>query len=225
MRVAVLFSGGKDSCQAVRYCQKQGWDITLVAVRPKNPEAYLWHYATVDLAPLVAEALGLPIIMLKCDVIGPEAEARVLEKVLDELEPDALVFGGNGTQETQIRTVRTLAKKRGIEVIVPYEGWDSEKLFKEEIKAGFDIRMTDVSADGLGPEWLGKKLNKQNFRKLLALSKRFGFDLLGEGGQFNTFVVDGPGFKKRIHFQSKRKIWDTKTGSGYLEVDAELVEK
>jgi uncharacterized protein (TIGR00290 family) len=163
--------------------------------------------------------------MLKCDEIGPDAEARVLKPVLDELKPDAIVLGGNGLQETQIRTVRKIAKKLGIEVIVPYDGWSSEKLFKEEIKTGFSIRMTDVSAWGLGPEWLGKKLNEQNFKKLFALSKRFGFDLLGEGGQFNTFVVDGPCFTKRIRFREAKRVWDSKTGSGYLEVEAELVAK
>jgi len=58
------------------------------------------------------------------------------------------------------------------------------------------------------------------------LSGKFGFDALGEGGQYNTFVVDGPIFKQRIEFLEEEKIWDSKTSSGYLEVkDAKLEDK
>lgn len=227
MKVAILFSGGKDSCQAVDFCKKKGWEVkALIAVKPKNTEAYLWHYATVEWSTLSAEAMGIPLILVKCNEIGPEEEAKELEEVFRDIRIDALALGGVGLQKTQIRAVRDVAKKFGIEVLVPYEEYTSEELLDEEIRSGHDILITDVAADGLGPEWLGRRLDKETIEELKTLSENYGFDPLGEGGSFNTFVVNGPTFKKKIEFVNSTKVWDDKTHSGYLEVsDAILISK
>jgi uncharacterized protein (TIGR00290 family) len=227
MKVAILFSGGKDSCQAIKWCIDNKHEIvSLITVMPKSTEAYLWHYATVEWTICSAEALGIPLILLKCDKIGPEEEAKELEKVLERIKVDALVLGGVGLQKTQIKVIEKVAKKFGVEVIVPYKNYSSEQLVEEELKSGLDIRITSVASDGLGPEWLGKKLDKETFEKLKDLSKKFGFDIDFEGGYADTFVVDAPFFKKRIEFVSTKKVWDKKTNSGYLQVvDARLVNK
>lgn len=227
MKVAVLFSGGKDSVMAVHYAQKQGWDIeALIAVKPKNTEAYLWHYSTVEWTLLSANAMELPLILLKADDIGPEKEAKVLEQVFQKLKINALLLGGVGLQKTQIESVKKVAEKFKIKVIVPYEKYSSEELLREEIQAGFDIRITNVAVDGLGPEWLGKKLDGKAALQLKVLSEKYGFDLLFEGGSGDTYVCDAPMFKQKIEFLDTKKVWDSKTSSGYLEVlDAQLVSK
>ncbi|MBI2005372.1 MAG: TIGR00289 family protein, partial [Candidatus Aenigmarchaeota archaeon] len=102
----------------------------------------------------------------------------------------------------------------------------SEELFDKTIDSGFNIMLTDVATDGLGPEWIGKKLSKDNVQEFKRLSKKFGFDILGEGGYYNTLVTDGPIFNKRIEIINSSKIWDNKTSSGYLEIEeAKLVPK
>jgi predicted ATP pyrophosphatase (TIGR00289 family) len=227
MKVAILFSGGKDSCQAVKWCIDNNHEIvSLITVVPKNTEAYLWHYATVEWTIFSAEALGIPLVLLKCDKIGPKEEAKELEKVLERIEVDALVLGGVGLQKTQISAIREVAKKFKVKVIVPYQNYSSEQLIEEEINSGLDIRITSVASDGLGPEWLGRRLDRKAFEDLRNLSKKFGFDILGEGGYYDTFVTNAPMFKKRIEFFDTEKIWDEKTSSGYLEVKrAELLDK
>ncbi len=226
-KVAIMFSGGKDSCQAVVYALRQGWDVkALIAVKPKSTEAYLYHYPMVEWTRLSAEALRIPLILINSKEIGPEKEAKELEETFSKLNVDAVLLGGVGLQKTQIREIRKIAEKYKMQVLIPYENYTSEQLLKEEINAGLDIVITDVAADGLGPEWIGKKLDKKTFLEFKKLSERFGFDILGEGGYFNTFVVNGPKFQKRIEFLDTAKIWDSKTESGYLEVkDAILVSK
>lgn len=217
MKVAVLFSGGKDSTFALYEALKKGWEVkALIAIKPKSTEAYLWHYPTVELTVYSAEALGIPLILLKSEEIGVEEEVKVLEKILPFLEVDGLVIGGVGLQKTQINAIKKLAEKYGIKVIVPHENLSSEELLKREIEAGFEILITDVASDGLGPEWIGKKLTKENLKEFIELAKKYGFDVLGEGGYYNTLVVDGPIFKKRIEIREFEKIWDEKTYSGYL---------
>jgi uncharacterized protein (TIGR00290 family) len=136
------------------------------------------------------------------------------------------LLGGVGLQKTQIKAIEKVAKKYKIKIKVPHKNYTSEQLLEEEIKAGFDIRITDVAVEGLGPEWLGRKLDEKTVKELKILSKRFGFDILGEGGHYNSFVVDGPIFKKRIEFLNVSKVWDNKTSSGYLDVkEATLIPK
>ena len=227
MRVAILFSGGKDSSFALYEAIKRGWEVVaLIAVKPKDTEAYLWHYATVEWTILSSEALGIPLFLIKCNKTGAKEEAKELEKVLKLIKIDALLLGGVGLQKTQIREIAKVAKKFGVKVIVPHEGMDHYELFKNAIKAGFEIVITQVASAGLGPEWLGKKVDLKTLEKLKELSEKYGFHIGFEGGYADTFVVNGPIFKKRIEFLDTEKVWDNKTHSGYLKVrDAKLIEK
>lgn len=227
MKVAVMYSGGKDSTMALKYALDKGWKVkTLISVKPRSTESFLYQYATVEWTKLSSEALGIPVIHMRSEKIGPKEEADELENVFRNLGVDAILVGGVGLQKTQIREWRRVAKNFGIKMMVPYQSLTSEELFEKTVNSGFDIMLTDVASDGLGPEWLGRKLSKSSFEEFRQLSKEFGFDILGEGGYYNTFVVDGPIFKKKIEFIDTEKIWDNKTSSGYLEVrDAVLKSK
>jgi len=224
MKVAVLFSGGKDSCQAVKWALDKGHEVeALVAIKPKNTEAYIWHYPTVEWSILQAQAMGIPLILAKTEEIGPKTEALVLDKVFEKLKVDAVLLGGVGLQKTQINAVKEIAKKFGIKVLVPYDNLTSEELLDEEMKSGFDIRIADVAVDGLTKDWIWRRLDPESMEDLKKLSKKFGFDALGEGGHYNTFVVDGPMFKKKIEVTDSEKVWDSKTSSGYLEIKSAVL--
>ena len=61
---------------------------------------------------------------------------------------------------------------------------------------------------------------------MITLNKKHGISIVGEGGEYETLVVDGPIFKKKIKIIDSEKVWDEKTQSGHLKVKkAELVEK
>jgi len=227
MKVAILFSGGKDSCQAVKWAIDNGHKIeVLIAIKPKNNEAYIWHYPTVEWSVLQAQAMGIPLILAKTEDIGPATEAKVLEKIFSRVKVDAVLLGGVGLQKTQINAIKNIANKFRIKVLVPYEILTSEELLDEELRSGFDIRIADVAVDGLTKDWIWRKLDSDSINELKKLSRKFGFDSLGEGGHYNTFVVDGSIFKKKIEVTDSEKIWDSKTSSGYLEIkNAILIPK
>ncbi len=227
MKVAIMYSGGKDSTMALNYALEQCWDVqALISVKPKSTESFLYQYATVEWTKLSGEAIGIPVIQIKSEKIGAKEEADELENVFSNLKVDAILMGGVGLQETQIRELRRVAGKFGIYIIVPYQNYTSEEMFDKTINSGFEIMLTDVASDGLGSEWLGKKIGTGNAEEFKKLSKRFGFDVLGEGGYYNTLVLDGPIFKKRIDIVKSKTVWDTKTSSGYLEIeDAALKSK
>ena len=65
MKVAVLFSGGKDSCLALWYAIHQGWDVvTLISVHPENRDSWMFHYPAVSLTRLQAQSMDLPLVIV-----------------------------------------------------------------------------------------------------------------------------------------------------------------
>ena len=60
------------------------------------------------------------------------------------------------------------------------------------IEAGFKIMLTSVSCEGLEHTWLGHVLNEKSLEKLQELSMKHRFNVDGEGGEYETFVLGGP---------------------------------
>ena len=66
MKVAVLFSGGKDSVFALHRAMEQGRKVEVViALKSANPYSYMFHIPNIDLVKLQADAIKLPIILKK----------------------------------------------------------------------------------------------------------------------------------------------------------------
>jgi len=224
MHVAILFSGGKDSVMAVDWALENNHDIKyLLSVKPNRTDCYLFHYATVEHTKLQAKSLGFPHIYITCNVANPVEEAELVKSIISTKPVDAVVLGGIGLQETQIKSIRDVLEPMGIKVFASHESYDHTNLIKEAIKKGYDIRITAVASDGLGKEWLGRKLDDKTFNEFVELSKKYRFHVGGEGGYFDTFVCNGPIFNKKIEFSNEKKGWEGT--SGFLEVEARLIEK
>ena len=87
------------------------------------------------------------------------------------------------------------------------------------IDSNFDAIFVKVAGAGLEPH---KHLNKsisQLYPTLLRLNERFGLDMCGEGGEYETIVLDCPLFKKRIVIDECSITIDPENDSvGYLKV-------
>lgn len=226
MDVAVMFSGGKDSTYTVEYCKNKGWNIKyLLSIKPDRTDCYLFHFATVEHTPLLAKSLELQHHLLHCTVADPDQEAKIVFDFVKEHPIDALVLGGVGLQETQLRTLQKWMQLLHVEVFASHAGYEHDLLMQEMIEKGYDIRITQIAADGLTKEWLGKKLMPESFAELKKLSAKYGFHIGAEGGHYDTFVCDGPLFKHKIEFVSTEKVMETNC-SGYLVVKKlNVVEK
>ena len=204
MNVAVMYSGGKDSNYAVDFAVQKGWNVKyLLAVKPTRTDCYLFHFATVEHTPLQAEALGIKHYLLSCDVADPRKEAAIVEKFVAEKQQtssenvDAMLLGGTGLQATQIRSLQDALRPYGIDVFAAHSGLDHFDVLKQMINSGYEIIITQVASEGL-PQWLGKKITADNIQQLEKDSIKYGFHVGGEGGYYDSFVVDAPTFKKKI---------------------------
>jgi len=211
MRVAVLFSGGKDSVYATGWAMKQGFDIVLITVRP--PEySMMFHHPNIDATKMQAESMGLTQSFVET------TEENWREKVVEALKKakvQAVVTGAVASTYQKSR-IDGIAKELGIQSLAPLWHAGEEKM--KEMLDTMEIYVSGVSAEGLGPEFLGEPLRK------LIDAKKPNVHLFLEGGEGETFVANAPFFKKRILIKKWKKTWDGVRGVAEI-VDAGFVAK
>lgn len=220
MNVAIMYSGGKDSNYAVKFALDKGWNIRyLLSVKPTRADCFLFHFATVEHTNLQAEALGLKHHLLSCSVADPKKEAEIVRQFVAANEKvDAVILGGTGLQATQIRSIQEALRPHGVEVFAAHAGEDHEVLFEQMLKDGFRIMMTQFAAEGITKQWLGKIIDEKAYNELKVLSERYGFHLGAEGGSWDSFVIDGPTFKKKLLVEASEKVQESQY-SGYLVIN------
>ena len=113
-----------------------------------------------------------------------------------------------------------MCEKLGLISYCPLWHHNPEEHMNSLIEHGFDVRIVSVSTDGLGEEWLGKKITRDSLGELTRISTKYRFNLDGEGGEFETIVVDAPHMSQRIAV-SGLSNWKGNRGSWILE-SAEL---
>jgi predicted ATP pyrophosphatase (TIGR00289 family) len=223
MKVAALCSGGKDSTFALWLAMKQGHEIErLVAMIPKREDSFMFHYPNIHLVDLFAECAGLPL--LKAETSGvKEEELDDLERALRGLEIEGVVSGAIASEYQKSR-IDSICEKLGLASIAPLWGREPIELLSEMLNAAFDIIITSVAAQGFDESWLGRKIDKGVLYDLVELNQRYGVSICGEGGEFESLVIDAPFFKKRIEVVEAEHIW--RGTNGYLLIkQATLVEK
>lgn len=223
MKLAALVSGGKDSMYALKKARDSNEIYTLIAIESEEGSEF-FHRQNLRVVKLQAEALDLPLIYRKT---SREEEVQTLRKTVEEEISDQVdgIVSGAIASEYQKRKTEGLCKKHGLECLVPLWHVDEERFMEQLIEEGFEVVITKVAAQGLGKGWLGRKLDEKALEELKEIREKYGIHLAGEGGEYETLVLDCPMFEKRIETQSAEKSWDPKTKSGALEVKVELREK
>lgn len=225
MKVAVLFSGGKDSTFTVYECLRKGYDVKyLVTMIPENPHSYMFHHPNVRLTALQAKSMGIPLVVTETKG-EKEKELVDLKKAVNSVkkEVDGIVAGGLASKY-QIDRVGKICQGLELKVITPIWGVNPEKYWRMLLAAGFEVVMSSVSCEGLGKAWLGKRIDRKALEELKKRSRKYGFNLAGEGGGFETLVTDSPVFRKKLIILDAEKIWKGDWGI-YLVRDAMLCNK
>lgn len=225
MKVAILFSGGKDSTLAIEYALEKKWNIEyLLSIKPSRTDCFLFHFATVEHTQIIAEMLGIKHYLLSCDVSDPKKEAEIIKEFVLKNKVDALVLGGTGLQQTQLRSLQMALHSFGVEVFATHSGLDHDKLIEEMLDKGYRILITQVATDG-GEKWLGKEITKNNFNQLKRDSIKYGFHIGFEGGYMDTFVLDAPIFSKRLEVIKSRKVMEDKYSGHLIIEELNLLDK
>jgi len=231
-----LFSGGKDSSWALYRALERGLLVErLVTVHPTG-DSYMYHVPATRLAALAAKSIGIELLEVEPEDFGADdvvdagaqgdAELEPLERALELLDTEiggiAGVTAGAVESEYQTSRIEAMCERLDAELFAPLWQRDPRALADAMLDAGFEIRIIRVAAGGLDESWLGRTLDADALDELEALNDRYGVHILGEGGEFETLVVDGPHMDRRIELDSETE-WDGSRGTLRIE-DAWLAE-
>ena len=226
MKVAVLFSGGKDSTMAVYNALENGEDVKyLLSMKSANDESYMFHVPNIHLTDLLSKAMDIPLISVETDGIK-ERELDDLKKGFEKLKSLGVeaIYTGALYSIYQKSRIEKLAIEVGLKTVSPYWHVDELEYMKLIVSLGFDVIISGVAAYGLDEEWLGRKIDDKCIEDLIKLNEKIGLNLAFEGGEAETLVLDGPIFKKKLKIIKDKKVWNVDSGL-YIIEDAILEEK
>lgn len=223
MKLASLCSGGKDSSYALWLASEDGHEIEeLVAMIPEREDSWMFHRPDVHIMELFSESADLP---LKIGRTSGEKEDELLDlkSVLKTLSVEGLVHGAVASKY-QKKRIERLCQDLDLVSLDPLWKMDPLGMLRDMLECGFEVIITSVSAAGFDEDWLGRRIDGDCVNDLKELHEEFGIHISGEGGEYETLVLDAPFFEKRIDIVKANRIWNR--DRGYLEVSkAELVQK
>jgi ABC transporter with metal-binding/Fe-S-binding domain ATP-binding protein len=221
-----LFSGGKDSSWALYRAIEDGLNVTrLLTVHPgEGSDSYMYHVPETRLAALAAESIGIDLTEVEPGNLAAttaadsaargDAEVEPLEAALRALGEEIDLVGvtaGAIESEFQTSRIRAMCTRLGIDLYAPLWQQDPDDLARAMLAAGFEITIVQVAAHGLDESWLGRTLDAAALEDLRELNDQYGVHLLGEGGEFETLVTDGPHMSRPIELTYETE-WDGTRG-------------
>ena len=210
MKLAALVSGGKDSVFALQKMLEEGHDVvSMVCLVPENPESYMFHSVNMSLVPAISEASGIPVLMQKTSGIKEE-ELNELRSALSRLISEKGIEGvccGAIESTYQKSRVEKICEELGIRAFCPLWHRDAADLVSEMIGSGMEIIFASVAADGFDESWLGRHLDTTALDELVRMNQKYYVHIAGEGGEFETAVLDAPFFRKKIVIVRSERVW------------------
>ncbi len=207
MKAIALFSGGKDSTYSIYLAMQQGYEIErLVTIYPSVKDSFMYHIPMIERTEMQAKAMGIPR-----DVYSIDDSVSSLKEVLARYDVDAVVSGAiaSNFQKTKIEEVCT---DLGFLSFAPLWGKNQELLLRDMLAAGMKIMIIGVYAYGLDSSYLGRIIDDEILQRLKKIEEKYRINLAGEGGEYETFVVDAPFFRYRIEIDEIEKTWDGMRG-------------
>ena len=223
MRVAVLVTGGKDSALALHRALRQEFEVKhLVTMIPQREDSWMFHSVNIHLTDLFAQAVGIPLV--KSETVGiKEMELNDLKELLATLGIEGVVSGAILSNYQKERIDR-ICRELGLESIAPLWHENPMNLLKEMISLDFEAIIVGVYAYGFDESWLGRRIDSTAISDLARLNKEYQVSLVGEGGEYETLVLDASFFTKRIRLLEGDKVWEDYRGH-LLVKKADLADK
>lgn len=220
MKLAALFSGGKDSTYALYLEEQMGHEVTvLVTMVPRDPYAMLFHTLNLDLMPLHSRSMGKEVRMVRTS--GEEKDdLRALSDELSALDVDGVVTGAIAS-DYQWDRINGVCERSGLRCLSPLWRKDQEMLLRDMVAAGIRAIIVGTFVEGMDRSWLGREIDTFAIDELIRLKKRYGINVSGEGGEYETLVLSSPLHSRPIKVLSGRVEGD-RSSSRLIVTEADL---
>tara|TARA_Y100000310_G_scaffold263977_1_gene274477 strand:- start:3609 stop:5654 length:2046 start_codon:yes stop_codon:yes gene_type:complete len=228
LKLGVLFSSGKDSTSAALIMKKQNYELAcLITMRSANKESYMFQSAGVELVELQAEAMNVPLIVQ--DTLGEkEEELKDLEKAIihakEEFQIDGIVSGALFSVYQRDR-IEKICDKLGLKIFSPLWHKPQKQHMREVVDNGFEVVLTAIAGEGLNKSWLNRRITHKDLIALRELGRKIKFNQAGEGGEFESLVLDCPLFSKKIVLEDVDIVEENECTAHMVVKKAVLVDK
>ncbi len=203
---AVTWSGGKDSCLAYWKAISQGLKVSyLLNFVNRDSTRALSHGLDHKLIALQAQAMNLPIVQRNVTWETYEAGFKAALAELKLKGITSLITGDIYLQDHK-DWIDRVCGEAGMKAELPLWQMDTSELLTDFINAGFKAIIVSLKTKIFGKEWLGRQVDSKLAAELFQLAERLNIDPCGEGGEFHTFVYDGPFFSKPIRIVNSTSV-------------------
>ena len=222
MRLASLYSGGKDSSFSLYVAEQMGHEIPyLVNVVPEDRASWIFHTPNLNVVPAIAEAMGKELILGKST--GEEdSDMEGLRQALDGLDIDGIVTGAVWS-DYQWDRMNLVCGDLGLKFFAPMWRKNQDYLMEQMIDAGVEAIIVGCYAEGFDESWLGRPLNHETLAELRKLRDKYGISIMGEGGEYESLTLNSPSFRYPLKIAGSKKEWTR--NCGLLCVDSVLVRR
>ncbi|MBD3203596.1 diphthine--ammonia ligase [Candidatus Woesearchaeota archaeon] len=228
LRLGALISSGKDGLFAAYTMKKQNYKLScVITITSENPDSYMFHTPNVSLARMQAEAMGIPIVLKKTRG-KKEEELDDLKEALAEAKEKHNIQGvvsGALFSNYQRTRIEKICDSLGLKIFSPLWHIDQEKYMRHLLKSGFEIIFSSVAAFGLDSSWLNRKITQKDILRLAKLKEKYGLNVAGEGGEYESLVIDCPMFEQKIKILDSEIKKEDKNTAKLLIKKAVLEEK
>jgi len=206
MKVAALFSGGKDSTFAVYLAREYGHEIScLIAIFSENPESYMFHTPSISKVKKQAETANIPLIIQKTKG-EKETELKDLTAAIQKAKAKYKIEGvvtGAVESAYQASRIQKICDSLDLDCFNPLWQKDQFEILRNLIENNFEIIITGVYAFPLDETWLGRTIDKTFLEDVMLLYDTYKINPAGEGGEFETFVLNCPLFTSALEICDK----------------------
>lgn len=211
MRLASLYSGGKDSSFSLYVAEQMGHDVPyLVNVVPEDKASWIFHTPNLNVVPAIAEAMGKELILGRST--GEEdSDMEGLRQALEGLDIDGIVTGAVWS-DYQWDRMNLVCGDLGLRFFAPMWRKDQDYLMEQMIDAGVEAVIVGCYAEGFDESWLGRPLNHETLAELRKLRDKYGISIMGEGGEYESLTLNSPSFRYPLKIAGSRKEWNRNNG-------------
>ncbi|KAK9326445.1 hypothetical protein V1517DRAFT_311805 [Lipomyces orientalis] len=249
MKTVALVSGGKDSCYNILHCIKNGHDVVALAnLHPPLPpsvdsdendvihemDSFMYQTVGHSVLSLYPDCFGMPMyrapitgtsVTTKLDYATTAADEtedlHTLLQMVKAAHPDIEAVSVGAILSTYQRTrVENVCSRLGLTPLAYLWRRNQASLFDEMIQAGINAIVIKVAGAGLTAEQhLGKSLGQLRHH-LFKLNQMYGSHICGEGGEYETLVLDCPVSVKKVVVDETKIVKDDNGDVAYLKLMA-----
>jgi ABC transporter with metal-binding/Fe-S-binding domain ATP-binding protein len=224
MKLAVLFSGGKDSYLSHQYASQNHEISCLLTLYPERDDSWMFHTPAIEWTKLQAEALGIHHLTSKTSGVK-EKELEdlylLINSAISEYSIEGIVTGALASVYQATR-IQRICNRLNLWCFNPLWHMPQKLLLGELLSNGIESVITGVAAEPLDEKWLGRHIDLESIKELVSLESKYAINPAGEGGELESFVLNAPLFKRPIKILESTKHYSN--FSGRLEINEAKLE-